>query len=240
MNARLDSLRKTFVGSRPWKCCLKRAILSPTFVTITNVADNGSGYFRITAASHGFNTGDAIVVENITGMPTLCVANLVVTRIDANTLDVQTIAYAGTYSGGGRLAASALFDFNYKLAIPTDWVRTLLVNDDIHGYEWRNEGSYILTTSYPVNLIYIFDQTDYTAMPSTMYDALGAFIAARLSYKLTQSTELREMLNKESYSASTRAAFYDSTQDPAKQVEATEWQDSRIAGILPFATDPMT
>jgi hypothetical protein len=69
-------------------------------VAITNVANNGGGLFRVTATSHGFNTGDRVLIYGAGGVPNACNA-WTITRIDANNFDLQGSTFAGAYTSGG-------------------------------------------------------------------------------------------------------------------------------------------
>lgn len=69
-------------------------------ITITGAANNGSGGIRLTAANHGWNTGDVVVVAGVTGT-TEANGTWTVTRITANTFDLQGSAFANAYVSGG-------------------------------------------------------------------------------------------------------------------------------------------
>lgn len=67
---------------------------------ITGCVDNGSGFYRITATAHPFSTNDNIQIYNLNGNPTAnCTA--LITKIDANTFDIQGVGFLGTYVSGG-------------------------------------------------------------------------------------------------------------------------------------------
>jgi hypothetical protein len=72
--------------------------------TVSNVANNGSGLIRVTAAGHGYSTGNSVWLFEVQGVWD---ANGVwtVTVIDADTFDLQSSAYEGTYVAGGKVAA---------------------------------------------------------------------------------------------------------------------------------------
>jgi hypothetical protein len=77
---------------------LKKAVI---LAQVANVANNGSGLFRVTTATaHGRTTGDAVYVADVAGNTTAN-GRWVVTVIDANTLDLQSSTFAGTYTSGG-------------------------------------------------------------------------------------------------------------------------------------------
>jgi hypothetical protein len=68
--------------------------------TVTNVADNGSGAYRITAPGHSFNTDDSITIYGVNSP--LTVNNVwIITVIDANTFDLNGSTSGGVYTNGG-------------------------------------------------------------------------------------------------------------------------------------------
>jgi hypothetical protein len=67
---------------------------------ITNAVNNGSGLVRLTITAHGYSTGYGVVTTNVGGVPG---ANgvFLVTKIDANTVDLQGSTFSGSYTSGG-------------------------------------------------------------------------------------------------------------------------------------------
>jgi len=79
----------------------RRRLAKPA-VAISNVVDNGSGLFRVTASAHDFFTDNRITIAGVvgTGMSTVN-ATWYITVIDDNTFDLQDSTFAGTYTSGG-------------------------------------------------------------------------------------------------------------------------------------------
>jgi len=88
--------------------------------TITGVADNGSGLFRITAASHGYASGDEVLISGVdvgsSGSVDLN-SQWLITKIDNNNFDlVDSTWVSSTYTGGqaqkvtGRAPSFAYFN----------------------------------------------------------------------------------------------------------------------------------
>jgi hypothetical protein len=78
---------------------------------VTGAVDNGSGLVRLTVASHGYESGDRVHVENVGGVPG-ATGQWTVTVVDADTLDLEGSAFAGAYTTGGtciRFFAGGLF-----------------------------------------------------------------------------------------------------------------------------------
>lgn len=102
-NVRKSLSSYTNVFSCPSDCVtvLKVWDLDDNAITITGAADNGSGAIRITAASHGFVTSDIVTIHDVGGCTE---ANDVwkITKITANTFDLQGSTFTNTYTSGGK------------------------------------------------------------------------------------------------------------------------------------------
>lgn len=72
-------------------------------VAITAAANNGSGLIRITAASHGFETGCRVKIGFVVGT-TEANSIYTVTKITDNTFDLQGSTFANAYVSGGLVA----------------------------------------------------------------------------------------------------------------------------------------
>lgn len=68
-----------------------------TAQTITNVANNGSGLYRITIAGHGYVTGNTVYIR---GTATTANGQWTITRIDANNFDLVGSTFASTAGSG--------------------------------------------------------------------------------------------------------------------------------------------
>ena len=71
--------------------------------TITAAANNGSGLIRLTATAHGFSTGCRVRVGFVAGT-TEANATWTVTRITADTFDLQGSTFTNAYVSGGLVA----------------------------------------------------------------------------------------------------------------------------------------
>ncbi len=231
--ARLEICKRAVLRMHPWNFAIKRASLSPTFVTITGAADNGSTLVRITATSHGAVTGDRVTIIELSGVTGN--GTWTVTRIDANTIDLQDSVFGGTYTSGGQVTIAPQFDYEYRVLQPTDCLRCLRVNDLISGYDWRVEGRYIISRDYPVELKYIYDVTDYTTMDIGFYEALSTYLAWDISYRITKSSVLKQALRDEFRELAGKARFVDSTEDGLEMLGADDWVNSR-GGAAPYST----
>jgi hypothetical protein len=79
-----------------------------TNITVTGAANNGAGLIRITATAHGYATGDSISVYGVAGT-TEANGNWIITRIDANTFDLQGSTFTNAYVSGGTATNRGLY-----------------------------------------------------------------------------------------------------------------------------------
>jgi len=70
--------------------------------TITNATNNGAGLIRITSANHGWATGDKVTIAGVTGTVEAN-GNWTVTRITANTVDLQGSVFVNAYVANGTM-----------------------------------------------------------------------------------------------------------------------------------------
>jgi len=76
------------------------ALPAPTPTTISGAANNGAGLVRITDTSHGYITGDAVMIAGIVGT-TEANGTWQITFVDANHFDLQGSTFVNTYASGG-------------------------------------------------------------------------------------------------------------------------------------------
>lgn len=77
-----------------------------TSYAVSGAVNNGSGLIRLTVTGHPFVTGDSVPVANVGGI-TVATGRWVVTKIDANTIDLQSSSFSGSYTSGGTAYADA-------------------------------------------------------------------------------------------------------------------------------------
>lgn len=119
------------------------------------------------------------------------------------------------------------FGFGYKFAIPGDCLRVLSVDD---GYDYVVEGRYILYDETTLELKYIWDVDTPAVFDSMLDEAIAAWLAWDICYKLTQSTTMKQLLYEEAKQAVKWAKTPDAQEEAIQTVEANYYLDSRIAG----------
>jgi hypothetical protein len=71
-------------------------------LAVTGAADNGGGLIRLTVTAHTLLTGDSTTVLDVGGVPNAH-GIWVVTKIDANHIDLQNSVWDGAFTGGGTV-----------------------------------------------------------------------------------------------------------------------------------------
>lgn len=239
-NLVIDPLKKSLLRMSPWNFAIKRANLSPTFVAITGVTDNGSGRYRVaTASTSGLVDGDRVTIIGLVGTEGAN-GTWVIDNLLANTrFDLVSSVFSGTYSSGGTWTEAPAFEFAYQIALPSDWLRTLRVSE-MAAMNYRMEGNKILTDDYPIELKYIYNVTDYTQMDVSFYDLLSTALAVHISYKISASSVLLDQLRDVYRRQLGKVRFDDATEDPAEVVGADDWVLSRITFSSGLVRDPLT
>ena len=72
--------------------------------TITGAANNGSGLIRITAANHGFSTGQHVDITGVGGTTEANAAHWLITVITGSTFDLVGSTFTNAYTSGGLAA----------------------------------------------------------------------------------------------------------------------------------------
>lgn len=110
--------------------------------------------------------------------------------------------------------------------LPADCLRVLEV-DDNEG-EWAVEGgSYLFANSTPVQIKYIKQVTNTSHYSKTFEKALALELAVKISYALTQSASLVEVLVKQRDKAVAEAKSFDAQEMSVQTVQANDWLYSR-------------
>lgn len=119
------------------------------------------------------------------------------------------------------------FDFSYKFQLPSDCIRVLWIGDNID--EYRINGREILCDSSEIRMIYVYRLTDPTKLDVLCADCIGAYLAWDICYKITQSATLKQQLWNDYMFALRQARNIDSKEEPAGQLNANFYFDSRYA-----------
>lgn len=123
--------------------------------TITNVT-NSAGLFRVTATGHGYSTGDPIAIRGVLGTPNAN-GDWAITVIDANTFDLQSSTFAGTYTSGGTAR---------KIVQTT----TTYTEAQVPNIRWAQDGDvlYLVHGAHPVRTLTRTSATTFSLATATI------------------------------------------------------------------------
>lgn len=226
-NLCLDPLKKSLLRMHPWNFAVARKSISPTFTAITNVTNSGGNFKIHTASTSGLANGDRVTIESIVGCEGANGTWEIEALVANTSFELVNSVFAGAYVSGGQWTEAPAFGYAFSIALPSDWIRTLRVNE-FTGEDYRMEGNKILTDSYPVELKYIYNVTDYTLMEVEFYDLLSLWLASQICYRVTQSSTKEAELKDAFRKLSAKYRFDDASEDPAEIVGADDWVNSRL------------
>lgn len=216
-----EQTRDAVLRSHRWNFAQTRELLTPDWVTMTSIADNG-GEVEITKTAHGRVTGDRVTIRDVGSID----GSYLVTRVDADTFTLDGSVYDSALIAGDYVLVPD-FGWSYQYALPADSLRVLEVNDseigDIISDEFLIEGGNLLTDSDEVRLVYLRKVTDVTEFDPLFVEALSIKLAIALSEIIRGTTGKTAEL----------ASMYEQKTAPlARRVDANEGR--RRKGILPM------
>lgn len=237
---RVDVCKCILLAMHPWNFAIKRKNLEPSYAAITGAASDGSSSneVRITSNAHGLANGDRVTIKSVIGT-TEANGTWVVSGVATNTFDLVGSVFSNTYISGGQWTKAGTFDFIYSIALPTDCIRILRVNDNLVSPQWKIEGGRMLTNEDTNYIKYVYDigelDTAYASMSIMFYEALALYLAWDISLELGRDNATKEQLGRDFKEVLAKARFVDACEDPAEQMEASDWLVSRITYRGDFA-----
>jgi hypothetical protein len=173
-------VRDRLLRDHKWNFARASAVLSPTWVAITSITNNG-GLIQVNKVAHGLVTGQRVNMDQTSndGLYTL-------TRISADAFTLDSSVY--TDATVGRYSLAPIFGWSYIFALPADclMVRT--------GNGWENsqrsktpfqiQGHDIIANCSVIDLVYTKQVTDVS-----LFDvSFEACLAMQLAIELVMST----------------------------------------------------
>lgn len=237
MNDRIDICKRALLRMHPWNFAIRRRKIRPYLdFAISNVTLVSSELLEVThatVAAAPYAVNDWVEVRGVAGAiesngtwEVQAIPAATTTRVTAPGVTSLTTYAAGTLDFIRRVPA---YDFSYIYTMPTDCLRVLRIDDAVSSPSWRIEGRYILSdVDDELEIKYVKDVTDYTTMDILFYELLSHYLAWDVSYRLTQSSTLKQQLFEEMrVMMKPFAKFVDATEDPAEQIQANDWLESR-------------
>lgn len=137
--------------------------------------------------------------------------------------------------------ATTEFGWLYTYSIPAeDWVKLYQISaNEFLSFplnDYVNEGGMIRANITPIYLTYISKHADFgldlTKWPGYFADFVGADLADRVSFRITQDKELRDRIKKTREQYRKKAASKDAQQGPPIAPPTGTWVRSRRRGSL--------
>lgn len=122
-------------------------------------------------------------------------------------------------------ASDPPFGYANAYVLPGDFIR--LVNMPDRTDMFRIENGRVLSDLSPMNIVYVFRQTDVTKMDPLLQKAIASLLASELAVPISNSQALRDRMAAEYRDIMSEAKFADATQAPTEQMTMTSWSLSR-------------
>lgn len=120
------------------------------------------------------------------------------------------------------------FGFTAMHLVPENYVRMVKFNDNWEE-KWTREGRHFLSyNASPINVRYVFDETDIEKWDPLFIDVVVADLANRICYALTQSNERKEDADMQARIAIKHAKRADAIEQSVPIIEADEFVMGRI------------
>jgi hypothetical protein len=121
------------------------------------------------------------------------------------------------------------FEYEYYHNQPSDCLRVLKVGPE--GVDYRVQGRYIATDETLLELTYIKRVEDVTQIDHLCLEAIATYIAWDISIALEGNAEIRNVLWDQFKQIIAQAKSVDAKEDPASELEADTWIDSRYGAF---------
>lgn len=193
-NAIYDRVRKHVLRDHPWNCALKRITLKAYTEPATNLT-LGAGYnvvgstITVTASGPTFGAtlaeaeGKRIWGDTVSGKATIT-GYTSSTLVSAEVIEVFTSSSVA--SGAWDLYNVAPdWGFEHTMALPSDYLRSVLQDKRLTEYIYKVEGSNIVTDETDLPFVYVYNLTDTTKFDPILDRALARAMAAQMAYPIT-------------------------------------------------------
>jgi hypothetical protein len=127
------------------------------------------------------------------------------------------------------------FGWQYKYALPNDWLRTIRINNYhehwyTYGRHYEIEGRFLLTELEKVQLVYVKQLTDVTKWDSLLTECIAARLASELAMPITQDRSIRNDTYQLYRDKLKEARNADAMDEPPQHLDADLWLGARVSG----------
>lgn len=242
-NDNYDICRKSLLRMHPWNFAMSRVEL--TGKTITAIVDDGSGLIKITTSTaHGFTTGDLVSVDAVVGTQEANVTANAVTVVNSTSFTLDDSEFENTYVSGGIVVAAPAYEYKFKHALPTGFMRICRASDladyQLANKEYKIEGQFLLTNYSTIRLEYVANTTTTTLFDPLFDEALAAMVADKIAYKITGSEAAQQRATQQLKKVMQASRFVDTVENPSEPLDGDEWIRARWSTNQGYVRDPMT
>lgn len=187
-----QTLHSCLVSQR-WQFAKKPARLTTTYITMTTVANNGTGGVRVTKTAHGLVTGERVKVVG-----TKTPGSWYITKITNDTFDLDSALYSA--STVGTYVKVPLFGYEYMHSLPSDFLRLHTVNGSNYkrgGAPWKMVSNMIYSNYEVLAIEYCYHNTTTLSYPPEFDSYLACQLAADICPRIRGDQKLKNQLLSE-------------------------------------------
>lgn len=227
--------RDEVLRAHPWNCAEKKTRLARLQAPKTVTGASAANPVVITAAAHGYSSGDLVLLENLGGMVELNSRYFGVTVLTSSTFSLNgedgTTYTAYTSGGTAKKALTPLkpdFGYAYRYSLPSDYIRELEAEDSREG--WQVVGQEVHSDDGPtLPMRYIYRLTDPAVYDSLLAQTLAARLALDISMRLSEpSSSKREDLRRGYELLLREARMVDAQEASVNAPPADDWELARL------------
>lgn len=112
-----------------------------------------------------------------------------------------------------------LFDYTYQYTLPSDFLKVLQVGELGYEIDHRIEDGKILTDQgAPLYFVYVYDNEDESSYDSLLTDSMVYAMASKLSYAVTGSAALKDVMDRDYQMTLKQARAVDGQDNPPQTV----------------------
>jgi hypothetical protein len=212
----------------PWNFAIRRTNLEPSYIAVTGANSSGGLVRILTSNTTGLSDGDRVTIRGVNGT-TEANGTWEISNLNANVnFTLVGTTFTNAYVNGGEWTKAGAFDYSYAIPLPSDCLRVLRVNDQLVSPDWRIEKGSILTNDDTNYVKYIFNANIDDTMSIMFYEALAIYLAWDISLELGRDNTTKEQMGRDFREVLAKARFVDACEDPAEQIEASDWVSSRF------------
>lgn len=134
-----------------------------------------------------------------------------------------------------RLAETPAYEYDYKYAMPSDIIRTLLLSDNSAGtgvVDYREESGTYFSNAEELWLKYVYKVTDPNQMTADFREVLALKIAIEAAITIANSNSMSETMEARFQKAMLKAMSVDSMSDRPSSLPSGSWTTCRSrAGV---------